>query len=119
MTNAPTLPCQTLCPRGGQDCYLHDLHADDWFLDPDDPKRERPATRSERSRYVAAQWACQSCPFRQGCEARGLLPENRRHGIWGGLTPDERDQLAAGLADRYEQHQKLVAKMMNQHRPDE
>src|SRR3954471_22502993 len=88
MTTPNLLPCQVgnRCPRGGEGCEVHDLHPDDWFLDPDDPRRLEPATDAERLRYIDAQWACEDCPFRQGCEARGLLPENRRHGIWGGLT---------------------------------
>lgn len=115
MTTPPKLfPCQigNRCARGGEGCEDHNLHPDDWFLDPDDPRREEPATDAERLRYIDAQWACETCPFQKGCEARGMLPENRRHGIWGGRTVRQRDELAAELKQNHEDHEALVSRMI-------
>lgn len=111
-------PCQVgnRCKRGGEGCEVHDLHPDDWFIDPDDLKREEPATDAERLRYLDAQWACDTCPFRHGCEARGLKPENIKTGIWGGLTPARREALLEDLKQQYESHEKLVARMIADHR---
>ncbi len=40
---------------------------------------------------------CQRCSVRDECLAYALATENReRHGIWGGMTPEERAAIADG-----------------------
>jgi len=44
---------------------------------------------------AAAKQICRSCPVRQLCLAEALRAEDgSRYGIYGGLTPDERTELA-------------------------
>ena len=47
--------------------------------------------------FTAAQKICAGCPVRVECLEYALAVEAKRrcdrHGIWGGLTPDERRQL--------------------------
>lgn len=40
-----------------------------------------------------AKQACLSCPVRAGC-LRQALETGERYGIWGGMTPEERRDLA-------------------------
>jgi WhiB family redox-sensing transcriptional regulator len=37
---------------------------------------------------------CRSCPVRREC-AIWALDSRQEYGVWGGLTPDERDQIVA------------------------
>ena len=50
----------------------------------------RPPDYREALRY------CSACPVRDACLAEALASERTagsRHGVWGGLTPDERLRL--------------------------
>ena len=38
---------------------------------------------------------CAGCPVRMPC-LQFALDNNEPHGIWGGMTPDERDQMRRG-----------------------
>ncbi|MFD3039343.1 MULTISPECIES: WhiB family transcriptional regulator [Mycolicibacterium] len=59
------------------------------------PDHERAAAR--RRRVARAKAICQSCPVRQACLRQSLrVPE--QHGVWGGLTPDERDDILTALS---------------------
>lgn len=48
------------------------------------------------SLYAEARAICSACPVRTDC-LRYALRNNEREGMWGGLTPAERDVLAAEL----------------------
>lgn len=52
------------------------------------------------SRLKEAKAVCGRCPARTKCLAFALAHETRssRWGIWGGLTPLEREQVAGGAA---------------------
>jgi len=50
---------------------------------------------SGRSRVSAAKQICSGCSVRAQC-LRFALAYAEPHGIWGGLTPQEREQLASG-----------------------
>ncbi|WP_342394399.1 WhiB family transcriptional regulator [Mycolicibacterium farcinogenes] len=59
------------------------------------PDHERAAAR--RRRVARAKAICHSCPVRQVCLRQSLrVPE--QHGVWGGLTPDERDDILTALS---------------------
>ncbi|MEV0674853.1 WhiB family transcriptional regulator [Mycobacterium sp. NPDC050441] len=59
------------------------------------PDRERAAAR--RRRVARAKAICQSCPVQRACLKQSLrFPE--RHGVWGGLTADERGDILTGLS---------------------
>jgi len=42
----------------------------------------------------AAKAVCRDCPVQAECLEEAMAIEDCRHGIFGGLTPDERDRLA-------------------------
>lgn len=51
---------------------------------------------TSESIWIRAKEFCHSCPVRKECLALAMSfesPDYRRHGIWGGLTPDDRDEL--------------------------
>jgi WhiB family transcriptional regulator, redox-sensing transcriptional regulator len=59
------------------------------------PDRERSAAR--RRRVAVAKAICQTCPVRRACLRQSLrYPEP--HGIWGGLTADERGDILTELS---------------------
>ena len=47
-----------------------------------------PHIKAERE----AKALCAGCPIRDDCLARAIK-HDEQHGIWGGLTPDERNRL--------------------------
>lgn len=59
------------------------------------PDRERAAAR--RRRVAMAKAICQSCPVRRVC-LRQSLRFSEPHGVWGGLTADERSDVLAEMA---------------------
>ncbi|MFF0092755.1 WhiB family transcriptional regulator [Streptomyces canus] len=67
---------------------------------PETPCKERPELFVDSSRTTplkettnAAKALCARCPVRQACTDYAI-DNDYRDGIWGGLTVDERDQLA-------------------------
>ncbi|PEG59591.1 WhiB family transcriptional regulator [Mycolicibacterium boenickei] len=59
------------------------------------PDRERAAAR--RRRVASAKAICQTCPVKRACLRQSLrFPEP--HGVWGGLTADERSNMLVELA---------------------
>ena len=47
-----------------------------------------------KDQYAAAKAYCGRCPVREACLSEALLFERGgRHGMYGGLTPDQRAQL--------------------------
>ncbi|WP_328434533.1 WhiB family transcriptional regulator [Streptomyces sp. NBC_00425] len=71
---------------------------------PETPCKERPdyfidssRTTPTRDRVDQAKMLCAGCPVREAC-ADYAIANGCRDGIWGGLTVDERDQLADARA---------------------
>jgi WhiB family redox-sensing transcriptional regulator len=61
--------------------------------------RGRSAKRRFRVQVAQAKAMCAACPGRVACLTLALA--NREpDGIWGGLTPEERDALLAATAER-------------------
>lgn len=62
---------------------------------PEDQPGRRPGRAIAEAKAV-----CRWCPVRDECLAYALSTETRwtRFGIWGGLTPAERDEFATGRA---------------------
>lgn len=52
---------------------------------------------TDPQRVADAKYVCLSCPVRDSCRATALLADEE--GIWGGLTPAERDHLRSRLSD--------------------
>jgi WhiB family transcriptional regulator, redox-sensing transcriptional regulator len=48
----------------------------------------------KKAREAAAKAICYSCPVMAAC-LEWALAGGEAHGVWGGTTPEERDQLAA------------------------
>lgn len=65
-----------------------------WFSDTDDSAgRGRPNIKKQNDMLVRTLKAieiCSNCPVMEACQDLGMLPENREHGVWGGLTSGER-----------------------------
>ncbi|MFV8165237.1 WhiB family transcriptional regulator [Mycobacterium sp. 134] len=61
------------------------------------PDRERAAAR--RQRVARAKAICQSCPVRRAC-LRQSLRFSEPHGVWGGLTADERSDVLSETSPR-------------------
>ncbi|MEV1292109.1 WhiB family transcriptional regulator [Pseudonocardia sp. NPDC049635] len=58
------------------------------------PENEPASARSRRER--AAKLICAGCPVRQPCAVHALV--NREvHGVWGGLSEDDRERLITHL----------------------
>lgn len=57
--------------------------------------RERGQTQQRRERQAKA--ICRTCPVREQC-LQYALGRAEPHGVWGGLSPEEREELI--LADR-------------------
>lgn len=64
----------------------------EWFFEP-------PAERGtkKRRREATAKAVCEKCPVIAACRAHALSADEP-YGVWGGLTPAERQQLKAQLA---------------------
>lgn len=74
--------------------------ADDWRTDAacrDDPDRMFPDPGSP-IRIADAKAVCTGCPVRLQCQ-QWALDSGERHGVWGGLSEDER----ADLVGRHQQ----------------
>ncbi|HEX2307252.1 MAG TPA: WhiB family transcriptional regulator [Jatrophihabitantaceae bacterium] len=52
--------------------------------------------RNKRAREAAAKAICADCPVREACLAWALYL-GETHGVWGGMTPDERARIARQL----------------------
>jgi WhiB family redox-sensing transcriptional regulator len=65
-----------------------------------DPDLFFPISASGRSleQVTAAKAICAACPVRRECLAFALIT-GQAHGVWGGLTQEERQQ-AAGVGER-------------------
>jgi WhiB family redox-sensing transcriptional regulator len=61
---------------------------DDWFPEPAD--RRNPAEVDAERDYARS--ICGGCPAALEC-LEVALRGNRKHGVWGGTTPHEREQL--------------------------
>jgi hypothetical protein len=60
----------------------------DIFFTPD---KDRPIHESRYEGYKMARIICRECPFVQACAEWGI--KNEVHGMWGGLTPQERQMI--------------------------
>jgi hypothetical protein len=72
-------------------------HKEDWFRDPGSGKR----TPDGRRRRRALERCWNECPVRSrlGCLEAGLdQGAGNQHGIWGGYTEDQREQIIAARA---------------------
>ena len=61
------------------------------------PAGKPQGTGTSKPDYRPAQRICALCPVREACLSEAMLMERTnggRHGVWGGLTPDERAALA-------------------------
>jgi len=79
-------------------CTEHRHHADDWFEDPGSGK-DTPEGRARRR----ARDACfVDCPMkmRLECLNLGMQPENLAHGIWGGYTEKQRQEMHTLIQER-------------------
>lgn len=74
-------------PDWRQRAACRDMHVAAFFADSDD-KRGKPAIQ------VLAGLPCVRCPVQLECLWTALA-NDEQHGIWGGLTPGQRRQLAA------------------------
>jgi WhiB family redox-sensing transcriptional regulator len=63
----------------------------------DDPETFYPVGSSRAADYEPAKTICASCPVRNDC-LRYALDTDEEHGVWGGLTPDERYAMRRGAA---------------------
>lgn len=61
-------------------------------VDPWNPDDTLPAAK-QAELYALARTICATCPVRLAC-ARDALERGEQHGMWGGLTPDERRRIA-------------------------
>lgn len=79
-------------------CTQHRHHADDWFEDPGSGRE----TLAGRARRRARDACFVDCPMkmRLACLNLGMQPENLFHGIWGGYTEAQRQEVADGIAAR-------------------
>lgn len=57
----------------------------------------RDRDQDERQKYVIARQLCQSCPIRLQC-LEYAVTNGEDYGIWGGMTPREREGLRRGYA---------------------
>jgi WhiB family redox-sensing transcriptional regulator len=86
--NRPTVPVAVLPPAGWDD------HAACDGMDPDVFFPVVP--RGGGGLYAEARAVCETCPCRADCLNMALaLETGERHGMWGGMSPNERDTEAA------------------------
>jgi WhiB family redox-sensing transcriptional regulator len=94
-TRAPRPTSRETDNNGWQDhaaCTTSPYDADLWF--PDSYR-----TSQGQAQALTAARICATCPVLQQCLAaaianEGNLAEDRRNGIWGGTTPEQRFRLA-------------------------
>jgi hypothetical protein len=93
MTQSATV---TALPTGRviEKCRQPGTDPDAWF--PPEPKPEHPHIRPEYEEK--AHDLCRGCPLTQACLQQALADESRpgveRHGVYGGLAPWEREEIA-------------------------
>ena len=54
-------------------------------------KDEPGSSKLSANEYEMARKICQKCPHKMECAEWGIL--NEVHGVWGGLTPQQRSRL--------------------------
>lgn len=64
-----------------------DMHGDVFYPDED----------ASPELVAAARRVCLTCPVRDSCRAHALL-DDEEHGVWGGVTEAERDELRSELS---------------------
>lgn len=88
-----TAPTRVLVARVGAAGDCSDTATDAWF--PTEPHEDYPAARARYERQ--ARELCGGCPVRAECLELALRDEAqrgvKRHGIWGGTAPWERQRL--------------------------
>lgn len=59
------------------------------FFPPRPPSPGRKGKAGQPDPYAQARRICAHCPVREPC-AHFALAGNEQHGLWGGMSPDER-----------------------------
>mgnify|MGYP000853933905 CR=1 FL=1 len=81
MIHVPVLP--------GAACIDHDPEL--WFANPANGRRPKVGA-AVTAAEAEAKAICSTCPIRTRC-LQEALERDDQHGIWGGLTPNERKAL--------------------------
>lgn len=55
------------------------------------------AEKGDWATTIQAKLICQRCPVREQC-LRWALENGENHGVWGGMTPEQRKRFRGGLA---------------------
>ena len=92
-------------------CRKHP-NPDLWFSDTNPRERVGKPFKHESLQMITdtrkAISICNTpCPYKTGCKAEGMRPENLEHGVWAGMLPIER-QLEAGIPIRSTDKNKLI-----------
>ncbi|MFF9364485.1 WhiB family transcriptional regulator [Streptomyces griseoluteus] len=97
---AERVPAPAGEPAPGTRLSGPDLQEEIGSVSPDTPCREQPdllvdfsRTTPLKKKTTAAKALCTRCPVSDACTDYAIA-NDYRDGIWGGLTVDERDQLA-------------------------
>lgn len=64
------------------------------FFHPENERGRRRHRRDEQAKTI-----CARCPVRRAC-LESAMTIDEPYGVWGGLSPDERDQLRRARAGR-------------------
>lgn len=99
MSELPLAPCQLNSKCNADRCDDTDhQHPDDWFEDPGSGK-DTPEGRRRRKAIQACWW---DCPMQRRllCLDKGLESPNLSHGVWGGYTEAQRQEIHAGIEKR-------------------
>jgi hypothetical protein len=77
-------------------CAASGANPDDWYP----PHAPAPGPELRRELEARARALCRFCPVALQCLELAMYREagRRRHGVWGGLTPWQRDRLATTRA---------------------
>lgn len=78
-----------------------DTNPNAWFPAMPDNRPSKKALASIVKETKRAIEVCNSCPAKQKCLEVGMQDVNIAYGIWGGLLPDERVQLAGKTFGRW------------------
>jgi WhiB family redox-sensing transcriptional regulator len=77
------------------------LNPDAWFPEPGIGHVERDETTK------AALRTCRACPVIREC-LLSALARNERHGIWGGMTPRQRNKFVRQVRERREAGKRIA-----------